>query len=757
MKRQFFVLFCIALICLCTVSVCGLETVIYENDFSQTSLTDFEVHGNWSVSNGYLTLGSGTGASGYLTYEIPAEHADKDYRLDVDFLGHTGLGGFLIGADGPSLSAAPSYFFGYHTAVTSDGKAGVFAYFNQTGGWGANLRRGPSTIDEADLHLSVYVDKKENTLTYRITSLDGERQLFGMTYEIGTHDDDTIYERFSSTVGIRKAYAGAGTFDNFKITVFEDDAIGELTKSVGLCGTAFRAESGITGGGASVTGRGALLTEEALAADFCASAKLSCAGITRVFFGMKDLQNGYAFCVDADEEIVELYQITNGAYSRVGRKRAPVPKEPCEVRVSVNGGVASLYYDNFAEGAAAFPKFEFSLADYAAGSFGFWLSGGTVSDFALTGSEAYIGETYLNPVVWGADPDILYYDGTYYLYNRNPSGDSVFSVYTSPDLVHWSAGKTCYVWKQEYTAKNKTIKSYCMSPNVFYYDGIFYLFYATRTDSTYASRRIYYATSDSPYGPFVGQTMLHDVTEIGGHPYLDESGKVYISLSRFDYGGCIYLEELSIKDGVITPVEGTLTLAVMPTEEYEIDGRGRVCEGGVLYKHEGYYYLIYATSSYRLHYGEAYAVSENILGPYTKYEYNNVLTYNRELDGPGDAVFVQSPDGTELYMAYHRHSAVGTVSPRMTCIDRVAFVDDPDGGPDILTVFGPTSTPQPLPSNVYRYDFDRDGRTGLYDLLLLLARLRGDAAYSGTYDVNADGKVDQADFSILLLKLLQIV
>ena len=750
MKKQFGPLLCTVMLCLFTLSVCAYETVIYENDFSEDSLADFTVRGSWSVTDGRLVLGSGSSSSGFVTYKIPDAHADKDYQLDVDFLGHTGLGGFLIGATGPSLTPTPSYFFGYNAAVAATGTEGLFAYFSKTGAWGGNIRRGPATVTEADLHLSVYVDKEENSLTFRITSLDGERQFFGMTYEIGSSDEDTVYTAFAPVVGLRKAYVGEGAFDNFKVTVFDDDVLPDLTASVALGGFDFAAGGKISADGGAVFGQGALLTKEALPADFRADATLSAAGLTRLFFGMQDERNGYAFCIDAEAEIVELYRIIDGEYSRIGRKRAPVPDTPCGVRVSVAKGVASLYFDNFAQGDDAFPKFEFSLADYASGRFGFWMSGGEIRDFAVSQSEAYTGETYLNPVAWGADPDILFYDGTYYLYNRNPSGNSVFSVYTSPDLVHWSVGRTCFSWRPEY----KAIKGYCMSPNVLYYDGIFYLFYASRTDSTYESRRIYYATSSSPLGPFVGQTMLHDVTEIGGHPYVDTDGRVYISLSRFDKGGCIYLEELSISNGVITPVEGTLTLAVYPAEEYEIDGRGRVCEGGVLYHHGGYYYLIYATSSYRLRYGEAYAVSENVLGPYVKYEYNNILTYNKEIDGPGDAIFVHSPDGSELYMAYHRHNAVGTVSPRQTCIDKVAFVKNPDGGPDILTVYGPTSTPQPMPSDRWRGDFDRSGRTDLRDLLLLLARMAGEGLYSGTYDVNTDGRVDVEDLSALLARLI---
>ena len=91
-------------------------------------------------------------------------------------------------------------------------------------------------------------------------------------------------------------------------------------------------------------------------------------------------------------------------------------------------------------------------------------------------------------------------------------------------------------------------------------------------------------------------------------------------------------------------------------------------------------------------------MAENVLGPYTKYVNNDILTYTSAVDGCGDAIFTTSPDGTELFLVYHSHSEVGMIEPRKTYIDRVKFVPDPNGGPDILTVYGPTTTPQPLPS-----------------------------------------------------------
>ena len=346
-----------------------------------------------------------------------------------------------------------------------------------------------------------------------------------------------------------------------------------------------------------------------------------------------------------------------------------------------------------------------------------------------------------------ADPDVLYYDGTYYLYNRITDGGNVFRVYTSPDLVHFTARNTVFTTRPEYTAHGY------MSPNVFYHDGIFYLFYAANNAAD--SQRIYYATSDSPYGPFVGQTMLHDVPEIGGHPFRDEDGKLYMSYVRFGGGNHIWLEEVTMKDGVVTPVAGTLTLAVSPTEDYELDGYGCISEGGVLYRHGGYYYMIYATGHYKGHYGEGYAVSENVLGPYTKYAYNDILASNTVSDGAGDGVLIPSPDGRELYMVYHRHYKPGVYSSRYTCIDKVAFVPNPEGGADILTVNGPSTTAQPMPSNAYRYDIDQSGSVTLSDALKLLKRQSQGSAYSGRYDPNADGKESMEDVLSVLRELLK--
>jgi hypothetical protein len=108
--------------------------------------------------------------------------------------------------------------------------------------------------------------------------------------------------------------------------------------------------------------------------------------------------------------------------------------------------------------------------------------------------------------------------------------------------------------------------------------------------------------------------------------------------------------------------------------------------------------MMYASGHYKGHYGEAYAVSRSLCGPWEKYKYNDVLTHTAYADGVGDCVFVRTAGG-ELFVAYHKHKELGNEgASRVVCIDRAYFVPaDNEGDPDILCVFGSTVTKQPLP------------------------------------------------------------
>lgn len=719
------------------------ETVIYENDFSSSYLGDFSSNGNWNANDDMLTLGSGSG-SGWLFFDIPEEYKGCRYKIEVDFIGHTSTGGILIGATGDNLSATPQNFHGYDCFIGSNGKKAALGAYKADGSWMGNFQVSGDVVTAQDIHLTVEVC--DNELKYNVTSVDGDTKFFGISYKIGTSEKD-VYSAFSNRIGFRKFYADNGSFDNLKITVFTDDKIPTLNKKLDFDGFEFKTNNLKLSNG-TVSGNGVMLTSSAIAENFKASVMLSPADITKFLFGMTDTQNGYAFEVDKNNEEIAFYQITDGKYVRKGVKNMPVYDGEHLVTVEVTDKVATVTYDAFFEGEEAFKSFDFSLIDYNAGKFGVILNGGKVKDFSVSETDSITGETYTNPVAWGPDPDVLFYDGTYYLYNRITSGNDIFRVYTSPDLARWTARNAVFV--NDPTVHN--VQHY-MSPNVCYYEGTFYLFYAAK--NTDGSNRLFCATSDSPYGPFThkhGQVPLHDVPEIGGHPYIDEDGKVYLTYVRFGGGNHIWIEEVILADDKATPIPGTLTKLVSPTEDYEIDGHGFISEGGVITKHNGLYYMIWAAGHYEGHYGEAYGVAENIYGPYTKYKYNEILTWNSDIDGVGDGVFVKSPDGKELWMVYHKHYAVGTVSPRYTCIDKVKFVKDPNGGADILTVNGPSTTPQTKPSNVYRYDVNRDGITSLYDALIALKNTS--AQYSGKYDADCNNRNDENDIVAILKEAL---
>lgn len=746
MKKVRLGLMILAAIIVASFCVSAKEVVIVDDDFSMDSLYQYDLKGAWQVSDGMLTLGGGSG-SAYIYYDLPSQYEGCNYRVDVDFIGHTSTGGVLIGGKGEKLTANAVDFHGFDCFLGSNGKKAALGCYKEDGSWSGNIVVSDEVVTASDIHLSIVV--YDNELVYRVTSLDGKTLYYGVTYTLGTASRD-VYDAFDIRTGLRKFYADKGSFDNFKVTVFVDDEMPAMSKKYELGGFAFKGSNGLKQSSGAISGSGAMLSETVMADNFSTEAVIKPEGVSKIFFGMTDVNNGYAFEIDKKNETLALYKITGGDYERLGVKNMPVYDGEHKVCVDVTNGVATVMFDTFFKEDDAFWSFSLKLDGYKTGKFGFWLEGGSVSDLAVTETDSITGETYTNPVNWGADPDVLFYDGTYYLYNRITSGNDIFRVYTSSDMTKWLARNSVFV--NDPAIHN--VQSY-MSPNVFYYEGTFYLFYAAKNAA--GSNRIYCATSDSPYGPFThkhGQTPIHDVAEIGGHPYYDaDSGKVYMSYVRFGNGNHIWLEEVVLADDKVTPVPGTLTKVISPNTEYENDGFGHIAEGGVLYKHEGYYYMIYATGHYEGHYGETYAISKNVLGPYVKYEYGDILTWNKQINGTGDGVFVKSPDGTELWMVYHKHYTTDTVSPRYTCIDKVMFVEDPNGGPDILTVQGPSTTPQQKPSNIYRYDIDRNGVEMLFDALTLLNTKYEN--YSGSYDVDGSNRNDEYDARALINHLVK--
>ena len=411
---------------------------------------------------------------------------------------------------------------------------------------------------------------------------------------------------------------------------------------------------------------------------------------------------GYYLTVDTTDCSLKLRKVNGGDSDHVilSHMCYPFTKDKWyKLRIEFRGTYAKIYFNNFEkETAPIYPKIDLELKHFSRGCYGFNFGDGAAEFKNISVEEIEAAKPYdpdkqfLNPVVYGADPDIMFYDGMYYLYFTDTQDMSLFQCYTSKDLIHWSEPHVvfngCDGWgNNEY-----------MSPNVIYKDGLFYMFYASHTAPNPKTGRrephIAFATSESPLGPFKSKTMkpIHeDVLEIGGHPFIDEDGRCYLTCVRFNNGNEVWAYEIKMEDGIVTALDDTLVKLIVPTEAWECD-YARITEGGVIFKHKGLYYMIYAGSHYKGDYGEGYAVAEKPLGPYTKYKYNPILRGTKFSRGTGDSVYTRTKDG-EYIMFYHQHFSPVELSPRHICYDAMKFVEV-EGENDIILVKGPTTTPQ---------------------------------------------------------------
>ena len=212
------------------------------------------------------------------------------------------------------------------------------------------------------------------------------------------------------------------------------------------------------------------------------------------------------------------------------------------------------------------------------------------------------------------DPFVLPHGGKYYLYGtRGKTTWTVatgLDVYVSEDLENWSEAHECFSIPEGFWA-NKEI----WAPEVYFYNGSFYMFVSLRSDSRLRGTQI--LRSDSPMGPFLPFTD-DAITPanwqcLDGTFYIDKNGDPYIVFCR---------EWVQVGDGEIHAMKLTKDLSAAAGEpiflfkasEPQWADKSRetfVTDGPFMYRTECGKLCMIWSSSAKMGYVQAIAVSDN--------------------------------------------------------------------------------------------------------------------------------------------------
>ncbi len=349
--------------------------------------------------------------------------------------------------------------------------------------------------------------------------------------------------------------------------------------------------------------------------------------------------------------------------------------------------------------------------------------------------------TYTNPLpVEFGDPYVLHTQGTYYMYGTGGGAKQGFAAYSSTDMVHWKPEGQVYFHdnKNGWSDPNAKWGGAYWAPEVYEVKGKYYLFYSAqwRVNPTneVENFRIGVAVADKPTGPFVDLTNkpLFDpgYPVIDANVFTDSNGKMYLYYSRCCYkhpvdsevarmarqkGWYQEIEESWVYGVELKPdfsgVIGKPVLVLRPPvklgdKQAEWESRAvtarevnrRWTEGSVTFKKDNLYYIMYSANHFGgQYYAIGYATATSPLGPFRKAANNPILEKNSDkggsVTGTGHNSITYSPDGREMFCVYHGRTA-------KTGDERVVFIDRMHVKDGRITIDGPTTSPQKLPSGV---------------------------------------------------------
>lgn len=282
-----------------------------------------------------------------------------------------------------------------------------------------------------------------------------------------------------------------------------------------------------------------------------------------------------------------------------------------------------------------------------------------------------------------ADPAMLYYRGTYYLYGTvEGNANEGFKVYTSSDMKTWKVSSKV---NNGFALRKGDVYGTAnfWAPQVFSYKNKFYMAYV-------ANENIAIAESESPLGPFmqkIKQPLEGAVKQIDPFIFIDNNGKKYLYHVRLSNGNKLFVAEMS--DDFSGIKAQTLKECITATKPWENTANTSwpVTEGPSVIKHNNLYYLFYTANDFRNpDYAVGYAVSNHPEGPWKKYEGNPIISKNNiGKNGTGHGDFIKNKEG-ELWYVFHTHNSDSIVAPRTTALVKVRFAKDEKSSVDKLTI-----------------------------------------------------------------------
>lgn len=362
---------------------------------------------------------------------------------------------------------------------------------------------------------------------------------------------------------------------------------------------------------------------------------------------------------------------------------------------------------------------------------------GLSSDYASAQSPQTISArrpAFSNPLpVQFGDPYVLQDNGIYYMYGTGGGAKNGFAAYSSPDLVSWKPlGQVYYSNTYSWGIGD------FWAPEVYKANGKYYMFFSAQWKENPTNElenfKIGIAVADKPDGPFrdFSEKPLFDpgYAIIDANVFFDNNGRTYLYYSRCCYKHPVESEiaTLARSKGWFTEIEeswvygieikpdfsgviGKPVLLLRPPvsladKQAEWESRSvtskevnrRWTEGSVTFKKGNTYFIMYSANHFAgQNYAVGYATSKSPLGPFTKAANNPVLQKNTArggtVTGTGHNSITYSPDGKEMFCVYHgRTNATGD--------ERVVFIDRMKVEGNKLSVAGPTTSPQRLPSGV---------------------------------------------------------